>query len=112
MALFTILAIISLVTSVTVPRKAAADSGASGKAQLGGLAGALIGFFAIPVVGIIVGGLVGVLLVEYLDKGDWGPAWAATKGTAKGFGISMLIDISAGTLMFAAWAVWAWTVLR
>lgn len=111
MALFTLLAAISLISSVTVPRRAAAESGASGRAQFGGLIGAVIGFFVIPIIGFIVGGLVGVLLVEYSAKGDWQQAWTATKGTAKGFGVSVLIDITAGTLMLATWAFWAWTVL-
>lgn len=107
MAALTVLAIISLITSVTVPRKAAAESGASGVAQLGGLVGAIIGAFMIPVIGLFIGGIVGVLLTEYGRNGSWDQAWIATKGTAKGFGVSMLIDIAAGAVMLALWLGWA-----
>lgn len=111
MVVATILVAIGLVTGVLVPRKAAAESGASGLAQLGGVVGAIIGFFAIPVVGVIVGALAGVLVVEYIRNDDWALAWTATKGTARGFGISVLIDLGLGMAILALWAIWALTVL-
>lgn len=111
MVALTVLMAISIVKSVLVPRKAAQDGGASGWAQLGALVGAVIGFFVIPVVGVIVGALVGILLVEVWLKGDWGEAWTATVATAKGFGISVLIDLGLGLVMIGAWAVWAATVV-
>jgi uncharacterized protein YqgC (DUF456 family) len=111
MALMTVLVAISLALGVAVPRKTAAEAGASGWSQLGGLAGAVIGFFVIPVVGVIVGALVGVYLVELALKEDGAEAWTATKGMAKGFGISVLIDLTLGLVMLAAWSIWAATVL-
>lgn len=111
MALLTVLLIISLGLSFVVPRKTAAASGASGWSQLGGLVGAVIGFFVIPFVGIIVGALVGVYLVELILKEDSAEAWTATKGLAKGFGISVVIDLAIGIVMLAAWSLWAATVV-
>ncbi|MEM9652974.1 MAG: DUF456 domain-containing protein [Actinomycetota bacterium] len=111
MVALSVLLAISLIKSVVVPRKAAQDGGASGWAQLGGLAGAVIGFFLIPVIGIVVGALVGVLLVEVALKGDWGEAWTATVATAKGFGISVVIDLVLGLAMIGIWAIWAASVV-
>lgn len=111
MVVFTIGVVASIVTSVVVPRRAAGDSGASGKAQLGAVVGAVIGFFVIPVVGIIVGALVGLLVVEASVTGDWNDAWTATMATAKGFGISALIDFGLGLIMLIVWSAWAFTVV-
>lgn len=111
MVVLSVIVVASLIASVLVPRRAAADSGASGWSQLGALVGAVIGFFVIPVFGVIVGALVGLLLVEYLRTDDWGAAWVATKGTARGFGVSILIDLALGMVMMLVWAVWALTVL-
>ncbi len=111
MGVLTVLLALSFIKSMTVPRREAEAAGASGWAQFGGLVGAIIGFFTIPVVGIIVGALLGVLAVEMLLKGNWDDAWTATKGTAKGFGLAVLIDLGLGMAMIAAWSVWAATVV-
>lgn len=111
MVALTLLTIAGFVTGILIPQKAAAESGASGMAQLGGLVGAIVGFFVIPVFGVIVGALAGLLIVEYLRNDDWALAWIATKGTARGFGLSILIDLALGMVMLMLWALWAATVL-
>ena len=111
MVILTVILLASIVKGIVVPRKTASESGASGWAQLGGVVGAIIGFFLIPIIGVIVGALVGVLLVEVLVKGDWANAWTATKGTAKGFGISAAIDFLLGLIMITVWVAWAASVL-
>ncbi len=109
--LLTILAVAGLIKSVVIPRRAAAQSGASGWAQLGAVAGGVVGFFVIPVFGLVIGALAGLLAVEYMLKGDWNEALVAVRGTAKGFGISVVIDLIIGIIMIAAWSVWAASVL-
>lgn len=111
MVVLTVLVGVSIVKSVMVPRRTAVESGASGWSQFGGLVGAVIGFFVIPVVGFIIGALVGVLAVEVMLKGNWDEAWTATKGLAKGFGISALIDLVLGLIMIATWGLWAATTI-
>ncbi len=111
MVLLGLLVAVSLITGVMVPRRAAATSGASGWSQVAALVGAVVGFFVIPVFGLIVGALIGLLAVEYLRTDDWGAAWAATVATARGFGVSILIDLGLGMVMIVAWSVWALTVL-
>lgn len=111
MVLATVLVATGLVAGVLLPQRTAAAGGASRQAQLGGLAGAVVGFFVIPFVGLIVGGLVGVYGVEYARLNDHQAAWTATLATAKGFGISILLDLALGSVLLAAWAVWALTVV-
>jgi len=109
--LLTVLTVAGAIKSVVIPRRAAVESGASGWAQLGALIGGVIGFFVIPVLGLILGALAGLLLVEYMLKGDWNEALVAVRGTAKGFGISVVIDLMLGIVMIVAWSVWAASVL-
>ncbi len=111
LVVMTVLLATSLVLGFVIPRKAASESGASGWSQLGAMAGAIAGFFLIPFVGVIVGALLGLLAVEMSIKGNWPDAWAATKATAKGFGVSALIDFGIGTVMIALWSLWAATVI-
>ncbi len=106
-----ILVVISIIKSFIIPSKAAAESGASGWSQLGAVVGGVVGFFIVPVFGLIIGALGGMVLTELALKGNWDEAWTATKGTAKGFGISALIDLGLGVIMIAAWSVWAASVV-
>ncbi len=109
--LLTVLAAAGAIKSVVIPRRAAVESGASGWAQLGAALGGVVGFFVIPVFGLILGALAGLLAVEYVLKGDWNEALVAVRGTARGFGISVVIDLILGIVMIVAWSAWAAVVL-
>jgi uncharacterized protein len=63
---------------------------------------ALVGFFVIPVVGLLVGFVLGVYLSE-LQRVGRRRAWPATKAAVKAVGLSMLIELTA---VMAAAAVW------
>lgn len=109
--LLSVLVVAGMIKSVVIPRRAAVESGASGRAQIGAVIGAVVGFFIIPVFGLILGALAGLLAVEYTLKGDWNEALVAVRGTARGFGLSVVIDLILGMAMIVAWSVWAATVL-
>lgn len=68
---------------------------------LGGLLG-IVGFFVIPVVGLILGFVLGVYLSEAQRLGS-AAAWPATKATLKAVGASILIELAAGTTAGALW---------
>ena len=103
----TVLTVISFVLGFTLPKQAADAAGASKKAQWAALLGAIIGFFAIPVVGIIVGAVAGIALAEYQDKQDRSAAWQSTKGVLVGMGWAVLAEIVIGVTMIAIWLAWA-----
>lgn len=111
MVILTILLLVSFAAGVLIPKKAADQAGVSWITQLGGVAGAIIGFFVIPVVGVVVGGLAGVLLIEYLDHDDLPAAWASTKQVALGVGIAALAQFALGIVAMFAWSGWALTVV-
>lgn len=64
--------------------------------------GALVGFFVIPVVGVLVGFPVGVYAAERVRLGGAG-AWPSTKAALTAMGLSVLIEMVAA---LAATAVW------
>lgn len=69
---------------------------------LGGLLG-LVGFFVIPVVGLVVGFLLGVYVSERQRLREHEAAWRSTILAAKAAGVSVLVEL-AGTLVAAtAW---------
>ncbi len=111
LVVLTALVAVSVIKSVVVPKRAAEGHDVSRWSQLVAVVGAVIGFFVIPVVGIIVGALVGLYLAEYAHHRDGVEAWGSTIAVAKGFGVSALIDIAIAMLMASIWAIWAVTVL-
>jgi uncharacterized protein YqgC (DUF456 family) len=71
---------------------------------LGGLLG-IIGFFVVPVVGLPLGFVVGILLAELIRLTDFKLAWKGTLAALKAVGISMIIEICAGLSIAAIWVV-------
>ncbi len=69
---------------------------------------AVIGFFVIPVVGILVGFIVGVLGTELVRTRSWHRAWPATKTAIHAAGLSLLIELTSVVL---AGCVWLATIL-
>jgi uncharacterized protein YqgC (DUF456 family) len=67
---------------------------------VGGVLG-LIGFFVVPVVGLVLGFILGVWLAEQFRLKDGRAAWRSTKQALKATGLSMLIELAAGLLVAA-----------
>jgi len=66
---------------------------------------AVIGFFVIPVVGIVVGGAGVVFLAELARLGSAGAAWQSTRAVLIGVGVGMLVELCAAASIFAVWLV-------
>ena len=71
-----------------------------------GVAGGVVGFFVVPVVGLPIGGVLGIYVGEHLRTGDPVAAWRATRATITGFGIAVLVQFAAALSMIAMWLVW------
>ena len=67
---------------------------------------AFIGFFVIPVIGAVIGGILGILLAERLRLGDWGAAFSSTKAVTISLGVGVMLEIVAGLLMILCWVAW------
>jgi uncharacterized protein len=75
---------------------------------VGGLLG-LVGFFVIPVIGLVVGFVLGVYLSE-LQRVGAQRAWPTTKAAVRAAGLSMLIEVAAGLCAVLTWLVAVVTV--
>ena len=67
----------------------------------GGLLG-VIGFFVVPLVGVILGFVLGVYLSEVHRLGT-GAAWPATKVALGAVGLSIAIEVAAGLVAASLW---------
>jgi len=61
------------------------------------------GFFVVPVVGLILGFVLGVYTAERVRLGSHATAWPSTMHALKAVGLSILIELAAGLLLAAAW---------
>ena len=105
-AIITALAILGMVAGFVLPHRRVKEGGAPFPTVVAGIVGGVIGFFAIPVIGLPLGAVVGVLLAERLRSSDWRVAWASTKNLIVGFGLGALAQVGCGLAMIATWVVW------
>ncbi len=106
MLVATLLVGLGMYLGVRIPQRTASRSGVSIRGQFLGLLLAVVGFFAIPVVGAPVGFVFGVWLVRRQDTGDSGEAWRSTKAAIGSMVRASAAQALCGLGMAAAWAVW------
>ncbi|HEY3428014.1 MAG TPA: DUF456 domain-containing protein, partial [Acidimicrobiia bacterium] len=69
---------------------------------IGGLL-SIVGFFLIPVVGFIIGFVVGVYLSEQQRLMSHEQAWPSTRKALSAAGLSILIELACGLLIAGTW---------
>jgi uncharacterized protein len=104
----TVLLAVGMTAKYVLPARSAAARGAPIATLVVGGLGAVVGFFLIPIVGLIVGFVLGVYLAEYVRLRAPGRAWDSTRAALVAIGIGMLIELTAGLLMFAVWLTGVW----
>jgi hypothetical protein len=62
----------------------------------------IVGFFVIPVLGLVIGFVLGVYLAE-LARGDQRVAWSSTVAALKGVVLSVGVELCGALLATAAW---------
>jgi uncharacterized protein len=98
--------VVGAVVKYAVPgRRLKADGVPNSTLVLGGLLGVL-GFFVIPVIGLLVGFVLGVYLAEVGRLGR-DRAWPSTRSALRAVGVSVLIELAAGLVAALAWLVGA-----
>jgi uncharacterized protein len=65
--------------------------------------GGIAGFFIVPVVGALLGVVVGAYVGELLRFRSHGPAWASAKRVLIGIGKGMAVEFGAGLVAVALW---------
>lgn len=105
-AIITLVGIGGSIAGLVVPQRQVQGGGAPFSTTVVGVIGAIIGFFVIPVVGIVIGAVAGVFLAELTRTGDRNDAWASTKRAIVGFGIGAAVQMGAGVVMMLVWVAW------
>ncbi len=92
------------VLKYVVPGRRLSEAGVPTRTLWAGAGLGIVGFFVIPVVGLLVGFVLGVYAAE---RARLGPAAAgpSTKAALKAAGVSILIELVAGTAATATWVV-------
>jgi uncharacterized protein YqgC (DUF456 family) len=63
----------------------------------------IIGFFVIPVLGLVIGFVLGVYLAELANRRDQQVAWTSTKHAVKGVALSVGVELAGALLATVAW---------
>ena len=71
---------------------------------VGGIAG-VVGFFVIPVIGLLIGFVLGVFAAELSIRGNVTRAWASTWHALKGVALSVGVELTGALLATIAWVV-------
>jgi uncharacterized protein YqgC (DUF456 family) len=95
----------SLLVKYLWPARRMRAADVSGRTLAAGALAGVIGFFVIPVVGLIVGFVAGVYLAELAHRRDNRRAWASTVHAVKGVALSMGVELAGGLIATAAWVI-------
>jgi uncharacterized protein len=111
---WTALAVAGLVIVVTqvakyvLPGRRLTASGVPHSTLLVGALLGIVGFFVVPVIGLLLGFVLGVYAAEYRRLGARVRAWPSTKAALRAVGLSLAIEMAGG---LAAAGIWLGTVL-
>ncbi len=101
-AIVTTFLVVGGVVKYAVPGRRLKSTGVPQRTLLLGGALGVVGFFVVPVVGLFLGFVLGVYLAE-LQRVGHDAAWPSTKHALKAAGVSVLIELAAGTLAAMTW---------
>ena len=106
--LLTALLLVGTAAKYVLPARSATGGGAPRATLLLGAMGAVAGFFLIPVVGVVVGGVGAVFLAELHRLRHGGAAWRSTWAVLRAVGLGLLVELVAAVLMLGTWLVGVW----
>jgi uncharacterized protein YqgC (DUF456 family) len=95
--------VLGSVAKYLLPGRRLRDAGVPGRTiALGGVLG-IVGFFVVPVVGLLLGFVLGVYLAELARLKQSSLAWPSTRGALTAVGWSILIELATGLLAAGVW---------
>jgi uncharacterized protein YqgC (DUF456 family) len=100
--------LVGTVVKYAVPGRNLKAGGIPNRTLVAGAVVGIVGFFVVPVVGLVLGFVLGVYVSEVQRLGTQA-AWPATKVALRAVGLSLLIELAAGLCAAALWLVAAVT---
>ena len=105
-AVATTVLVLGAIVKYVIPGRGLRSSGVPNRTiMFGGLLG-IVGFFVVPVIGLVIGFVLGVYLSEVRRVGR-NLAWPSTVAAMKAVGLSIFVELVAGFLAAGVWAVGA-----
>lgn len=98
-----LIGIAGMVAASVLPARRATAGGAPVWVVVAGGIGVVIGFFAVPVAGALLGFPAGVLVAELYRQKRLNLAWRATLEAMKGVALGIVIQLAAGVTMIGLW---------
>jgi uncharacterized protein YqgC (DUF456 family) len=103
LALVTALFVAGTIAKYVLPGRRLRRAGVPWTSTAVGAGLGLVGFFVIPVIGLVVGFVLGVYLAERQRLHAAGLAWQSTKQALAAAGWSVLIELTTGVVMAGCW---------
>lgn len=101
-AVVTVLLATGAIVKYAVPGRRLQSAGVPNRTLFAGAALGLVGFFVIPVIGLVIGFVAGVYLAEMQRVGREA-AWPSTRHALLAAGLSILIELAAALLAAVTW---------
>ena len=102
LGLATVVAVGGTLVKYLWPGKRLKNTGVPTSSMLAGGALGLVGFFVVPVVGLVLGFILGLWLAERVRLGP-SQAWASTKSALGAVGLAMLVEFAAALAIAVVW---------
>ncbi|MGI8652538.1 MAG: DUF456 domain-containing protein [Geodermatophilaceae bacterium] len=96
---------VGTVAKYVLPSRTLRQAGAPASTLVLGALGGIVGFFVIPVIGLLVGAVAGIYLGELRRLTSSRAASRSTLATLRAIGIGLLIELLAGVIAVAIWFV-------
>lgn len=96
---------VSQVAKFTIPGRQMVGAGVPRSSLLAGALLGIVGFFVIPVAGLVIGFVAGVYAAERRRLGSRGSARSSTRSALRAVGLSMLIELGGALLAAGVWLI-------
>lgn len=104
-AILTVLAAAGTAASYLLPARRISSSGVPRSSMVAAVVGAIVGFFVVPLFGLVIGGVGALLVAEQRRTGDLGAAWRSSRQVLAMYGVGVLLELVAGILMGGYYAL-------
>lgn len=98
-----VIVVLGSIAKYLLPGRRLRDSGVPGRTIAAGAVLGVVGFFVVPVVGLLLGFVLGVYLAELARLRDKALAWPSTRVALAAVGWSILIELGTALLATGVW---------